>query len=346
MKNILVKCLFIIVLLSSCSTQPVRIVPPPTVNRLEVLKKSLASKTNNQNIQNESEDLAKAYLLAMMAEKQGDTQLACNLFTDLSDNKNLAIKEAALVHGLSDCDYSESALDRIWNKTIIPNYLKETYTEQSLKLAIKNNLPAFEAQFSFDLIAYRPIQAEKIKLILRAIEIAEKLKDSEKSKIYRDRLKEISPRYNTEINEQNIYTIAKDFEASRKFDIARTLYKQMIEGEYSIEDKVKAYNAYRTSYKISRDLKTFLLKTYEMEKFLKGEMEKNPDDKKLTEFWVDSKIALAKAVWTDQKNKDARKILNELIATRLGSVNQQAYSQLIYGSLQQESKENTEALNS
>ncbi|MBC7537213.1 MAG: lytic transglycosylase domain-containing protein, partial [Bacteriovorax sp.] len=201
-------------------------------------------------------------------------------------------------------------------------------------------------QFSFDLIAYRPIQAEKIKLILRAIEIAEKLKDAEKSKIYLDRLKEISPRYNTEINEQNIYAIAKDFEASRKFDTARTLYKQIIDGEYSIEDKVKAYNAYRTSYKISRDLKTFLLKTYEMEKFLKGEMGKNPDDKKLTEFWVDSKIALTKAVWTDQKNKEARKILNELIASKLGSVNQQAYSQLIYGSLQQESKENTEALNS
>jgi soluble lytic murein transglycosylase len=345
-KNILVKCLFIIVLISSCSTRPVRIVPPPTVNRLEVLKKSLVSKTKNQNIQNESDDLAKAYLLAMMAEKEGNTKLACNLFTGLSENKNLAIKDAALVHSLSNCDLSESALENIWKKTLIPNYLKEAYTEQSLKLAIKNNLPAFEAQFSFDLIAFRPIQAEKIKLITRAIEIADKLKDGEKNKIYNNRLKEISPRYNTDINEKNIYIIAKDFEANRNFDTARSLYKQMIDGEYRIDDKVKAYNAYRTSYKIGRDLKTFLLKTFEMEQFLKGEMEKNPEDKKFIEHWVDSKITLAKAVWTDQKNKEARKILNELIATKLGSVNQQAYSQLIYGSLHQESKENTEALNS
>ncbi|MDD4973707.1 MAG: lytic transglycosylase domain-containing protein [Bacteriovorax sp.] len=344
MKKILLKCLFSIILFSSCSTQQVRIVAPPSLNRLEVLKKSLISKENNQLVQNESEDLAKAYLLAMISEKEGNTKLACNLFTDLSENKNLAIKEAALVHGLSDCDFSESELDRIWKKTPIPNYLKEAYAEQSLKLAVKKNLPAFEAQFSFDLIAFRPIQAEKIKLITRAIEIAEKLKDADKSKIYSDRLKEISPLYNTEINEQNIYIIARDFEANRKFDTARSLYKKMIDGEYGLDDKVKAYNAFRTSYKVERDLKTFLLKTFEMEEFLKGEMKKNPEDKKSIEHWVDSKIALAKAVWTEQKNQEARKILDELIATKLGNINQLASTQLTYGSLYQESKEMTSAL--
>lgn len=317
---------------------------PPSPNRLEVLKKSLDQKTISQIIQNESEELAKDYLLAMKAEIENNTKLACSLFTDLSTNQAFPIREAALVHSLVDCDFSESALQNIWSKSSVPSYLKEFYTEQSLKLAVKKNIPAFEAQFSFDLINFRNVQAEKIKLIRRAIAIVEKLKNEEKIKIYNDRLKEISPLHNTEINNQNIYIIAKDFEANRKFDMARSLYKKMIDGDFLIDDKVKAFNAFRTSYKVERDLKTFLLKTYEMEKFLKGEMEKNPEDQKTIEHWVDSKIALTKAVWTDHQNQEARKILDELIATQLGNPNQLAHTQLIYGSLHVESKENTEAL--
>ncbi|MFA6236966.1 MAG: lytic transglycosylase domain-containing protein [Bacteriovorax sp.] len=344
MKKILTNCLFIVALLPSCSTKPVKLLPPPMPNRLEVLKKSLDSKTVSEIVQDESEDLAKDYLLAMKSERTGDNKRACSLFTDLSVNNNLAIKEAALVHTLSDCQFSDSALINIWDKIIIPKYLKEAYTEQSLKLAVQKNLLEYEAHFSHELIAYRPIQADKIKLIRRSIAIAEKLKDDEKIKFYKDRLNEISPMYNTDINDQNIYAIAKDFEANRKFDIARTLYKQIIDGIFNIDDKVKAFNAFRTSYKVERDLKTFLLKTFEMEVFVKSEMEKNPEDKQYVEHWADSKIALAKAVWTDHQNVEARKILDELISSKLGNSNQQASAQLVYGSLHLESKENAEAL--
>lgn len=317
---------------------------PPSANRLEVLKKSLSQEDITREVQNESEDLAKDYLIAAKAEKEGNTNLACSLFSDLSDNNNFAIKEAALVHSLADCDFSASSLASIWKKSSIPNYLKEAYTEISLKLAIKKNLPIYEAQFSFDLITYRPVQAEKIKLIKRALLIAGILKDELKIKSYTDRLNEISPLHNTEITDQNIYAVARDFETNRKFDKARTLYQQIIEGEFSIDDKVKAYNALRTSYKVERDLKTFLIKTSEMEEFLKSEMEKNPDDQKTIEYWVDSKIAYAKAIWTDHKNLEARKILDELIASQKGSINQMASIQLTYGSLHLEVKENASAL--
>lgn len=344
MKKILVKCLFIVLILSSCSTQPVRIVSPPSLNRLEVLKKALASKEIHQIAQNESENLAKDYLLGLKAEKDGDLELACQIFSDLAENKFLVIKEAALVHTLADCDFSENALKRIWSKSSIPNYLKETYTEESLKHAVKKELPEFVAQFSFELIPFRTVQSEKIKLIKRAIAIAEELKDEEKLAIYTLRLKEISPLYDTEINNQNIYSIAKDFEANRNFATARSMYQQMIDGEFTIDEKVKAYNAYRTSFKVERDLKTFLAKTYKMEAFLKAELEKNTEDQKTAEHWVDAKIALAKAIWTEHLNLEARKILDELIASKLGNTNQLAMTQLIYGSLHLESKENSEAL--
>ena len=344
MKNILFKCLFLIVFLSGCATGPVKIAPLPSLNRLEVLKKALLSKESEITTQGESEELAKDYLRAIIAEKEGDAKLACDLFSDLFENKNFAIKEAALVHRLSDCNLSKSTLEDIWQKTVIPNYLKEAYNEQSLKLAVKKNLPVFEAQFSMDLIPSRPVLSEKIKLIKRSIAIAEMLKDTNKIKLYNDRLKEISPSHITEINNQNIYIIAKDFEANRKFEIARSMYKKIIDGDFNIDEKVKAYNSYRTSYKVERNLKAFLQNTFEMETFLKDEMEKNPEDQKIVEHWVDSNIILAKAVWTDHQNQEARKIIEKLIATKLGNNNQQANAQLLYGSLHMEKKENTEAL--
>lgn len=344
MKKILVRSFVVLFFLVSCSTQPVKLVPPPPANRLEVLKSSLDSEALAKIVQSDSEDLAKDYLIAMKAEKEGDLDLACNLFTELSRNNNFAIKEAALVHGLSDCDYSQSTLKRIWSSTLVPNYLKEAYIERSLNLAIKKELPLFEAQFSFDLIAFKPVQAEKLKLIKRAIAIAEKLEDEEMLRIYSNRLKEISPLHITEINAQNKYIIAKDFETNRKFDKARELYKQIIDEDFTLPEKVKAFNAYRTTYKIERDLKTFLQKTFEMEKFLKAEMEKNPEDQKTVEYWVESKIALARAVWTDHQNLAAREILDELISSGSGNVNQQAQAQLIYGSLFLETKDNQEAL--
>lgn len=319
-------------------------ISPPSANRLELLKKAIISKRTIPQIQSESEALAKAYLLAMKAENEANTVLACSLFSDLSDNLSFAIKDAALVHALKNCDFSESALLRLWKKTVIPNYLKEAYTEQSLRHSVLRNLPEYEAQFSYDLTHYRPVQAEKVKLIKRAIAIAQNSKDTAKIQLYTNRLIEISPLHNPDINDETIAKIAKDFEANRQFDQARTLYKQIIDGDFVIEEKVKAFNAYRTTYKVERDLKTFLQKTFEMEEFLKLESEKNPDDQKLLEFWVDSKIALVKAVWTDHQNAEARKLLDELIATKSGNNNQLAHVQLIYGSLHLESKENAEAL--
>lgn len=344
MKKILTLCPFILLFLSSCATRPVKVVSPPRAERLLLLKKSLASKSSEIFPLDESENLAKDYLQALEAEKTGETKLACNLFSDLADKKSLPIKEAALVHTLHDCDLSKGNLEDIWSEAKIPSYLKETYFEYSKDLAAKKKMLPYEAEFSFALIPYQTVHTEKVKLIKRAMAIAQELSDAEKLKLYTEKLKEISPLNNTDINEKNIYAIARDFESNRKFSKARELYKQIIDGNFPLEEKVKAFNAYKTTYKVERDLKTFLSKTYEMESFLKEEMNRNPDDQKYVEAWVDSKIALAKAVWTNHQNTEARKIIDGLISSKLGSLNQKAMAQYVYGSLHLENKENAEAL--
>lgn len=331
--------LLLIVLVSifpGCASHPVRIEAPPSVNRLEILKKSLVEP------ETPSEEVAKKYLDAYTAEASGDQSTACNLFTELSNN-NFPLKDAALVHTLKNCDYDASDLEDIWTKSIVSNYLKENYYEVSRDLAIKNNLLTFEAKFSYEMIPFTKIQSEKVKLVKRAIAVAEQVNDVENLLVYQNKLKEISPLYNTEINDKNIYSIAKDFESNRQFERARELYKQIIAGNFLTAEKVKAFNAYRMSYKVERNLKVFLEKTFEMENFLKVELEKNPT-KENTEAWADSVINLTRAVWTDHKNTEARKILDDFLSTKLGNQNQIATAYWLYGSLYLENKQQLEAL--
>ena len=344
MKKILALNLLIVFWLTACSTQKLKTLSPPSPNRLEVLRNALLSKNKSVKPSGMAEEITKNYLEALKAESEGNSKLACEIFDDLSDNLSFPLKEAALIHALSHCNFSNSKLIRIWKKTVMPNYLQEAYLKTSLLLAEKNKLPFYEAQFSNDLIAFIPVQSEKIKLIKKAIALSEKNQDSEKIIFYTNRLKILSPLYNSEINDKNIYSIAKDFESNRKFDVARLMYKKIIDGEFDLAEKVKAFNAFRMSYKIQRDLKTFLAKTFDMEAFLKTELDQNPKDLKAREFWVDSKITLARAVWTDHQTDKAQKILNELIASKLGNNNQSANTHFILGSLLLEGKKNLKAL--
>ncbi len=292
----------------------------------------------------EAEKLAKTYLQALAWEKKGLKLKACNLFKDLSTEPALPIKEAALVHTLMNCPLNKSELKEIWANQHIPAYLQESYLQYSLELAAGLDLEDEEAQFSIELIPFKKTQVEKLKLIKRALHLAEKKNDKTQIKRCIEKLKTISPQYQEEINDDNIFSVAKDLEVNRKFDSARELYWKIINGEFSLADKVKAFNSYRTSYKIQRDLKSFLVKTFEMESFLHKLKQQNPHDLKTIEAWAEAKIALARAVWTDHQNIKARKILDELLKSKLGNDNQKALAHYVYGSLYIENKENQKAL--
>lgn len=344
MKKILIPFFLLVFLFTSCSTKPVKLVSAPVAERMNALRDSQSGKSPIAPV-DESDELAKAYLEALNEEKNGHLKQACVLFERLAEKKNLPIRDSALIHALRDCEYSTGDLKDIWSETKIPDYLKEFYFDVSLKLAAVKKLEDYEAEFAYALIAFRPVQNDKVKLINRAIEIATQKGDAEKLKHYKEKLVELSPMNAEVVTPQNIYSVAKDFESHRKFEKARELYGQIISGEYTLEEKVKAYNAYRMSYKVARDLKTFLEKTYEMEKFLKDEMEKDEtQSEKLEQAWAQARIALARAVWTEHRNPEARDILNVLVESKKGSKDQLALSHYLLGALHLESKQNKEAL--
>jgi soluble lytic murein transglycosylase len=339
------KILFILLFLSGCSSKPIHPIPAPSYERLSAIKGQISEGSRDIKAVNLSEEAAKDYLNAMKAESLGNTKEACKLFSDLSDNRDFPLNQTALVHTLNNCTFSERQLKSIWKETIIANYLKESYYESSLKYAEKLKMDEFIAYFSFELVTYKALQAEKVELLKNAIAIAQKLELQDDEVKYFQKLVEVSPLYSKEVNCDNMYSVARDYETNRQFEKARGMYLDIINNEdFTLDEKIKSYNSYRMSFKVARNLKAFLEKTGEMELFLRQLLEDSPDDLKLQEAWVDAKTNYARAVWTEHMNTEARLLLDDIIERKIGNANQMATVYWVYGSLHVESKENIEAL--
>ena len=333
------KILFSILLLTGCASKPINLIPAPSYERLTVIKGQLELKNAVP-----SEQIAKTYLTALKEESAGNTKAACKLFRNLSEKRDFPLNETSLVHTLKNCSFSERELKKLWETTVVSSYLKETYFEYSLKVAKKLNIEEAIAEFSYNLAPFKQVQVEKVKLLKRAVEIAQKLGLSENEDKYYKRLTEISPLYLKEVTPENIYKVARDFESIRQFDKARDMYLDIINGAFTLEEKIKAYNSYRMSFKVARNLKMFLEKTGEMELFLRQLLDEDSSNQKLQEAWVDAKINYARAIWTEHLNQEARIILDDILERNVGNQNQLATLYWIYGSLHIESKENDEAL--
>ena len=339
------KILFLIILIAGCSSQPLSPVKTPSYQRLNELKTSLNSSESSFTTKDRSEEMAKIYLEAQMAREKGQLEKACDLFEEVAEEISFPIHPVAFMHSLTTCDYSASDLQDLWKTASVPSYLKEAYLENSLKLANKHKLEKEIAEFSFLLVGYKQVQSEKVELLKNALAIAEKLKLEEKHALYFNKLVEVSPLFSKEVNEQNIYSVARDFETNRLFEKARALYREIIfTDKYDFALRIKTYNSYRTSYKVERDLKTFLEKTGEMEKWLEALSLSNPGRTDLEEAWIDGKINYARAIWTDHQNKEARKILDDALALKKGKIDQIATIHWIYGSLHVEVKEFEDAI--
>ena len=176
---------------------------------------------------------------------------------------------------------------------MIQPYLQEGYLDSILEQASKLQIDELAFNASLSLVDIKTSQSEKIKLLNQSLELAKRLNNHDFLSRANDKLVKIAPRHSSEITPLNIYSVAKDFESNRQFEIARNFYLQIINGEFPLAEKVKAYNAYRTSFKVARDLKTFLEKTGEMELYLRQLLESANDEytelkalQELQEAWV------------------------------------------------------------
>lgn len=325
-------------IISNCAHRPTDFAKAPLLNYQLNSTDSIPANTRTLLIK---------YLEAEKAIRNRDLVLACKNFESLYHDETFPLRSIAAIRTIEHCNYSKSELEDLWDDLqddqLIPHWAKEKFLNISIKKAEIFNLKDHLHVFYFDMVNFKTVNSEKEKLLLDAIKIATEEREDHVKKTYEEKLKIVSPRFETNITPNNIYSIAKDFEKVRKFNEARTLYQQIINEDFPIEQKYRAYNALRTTYKIERDLVTFNNFSVKMENFFRLENEKDPSNIKVHETWIDAKIALARALWTAHDNPNAKKHLTEIIERDLGNANQKALSSWILGSIDIEEKNLTEA---
>lgn len=325
-------------ILLGCSTTPKILSPLPEESVVARIKNDVKTGVDSSPVKTSSEARAKMYLEAKKFEAEGNKTEACSRFEFLSKDNEFALKDVSLIHSMLNCDYTTNKLITIWDRSDIPNYAKEQYLRLSLYLAHLKKQLKYAADFSYELVNYQAVQYEKVNLLKNAIKIAEDIKDSKRREKFFSRLVEVSPLYSKEISNFNKYAVARDFEKNRNFERARELYQQIYnDNSFAFEDQVKAFNNYRTTFKLERKLQEFLNQTYQMEKWIKQKLDTNPTDA-IRSQWIETNIALARAVWTENQRDEARKILNNALSSKLADGNQTASLYWVHGGISVEEK--------
>ena len=255
------KILWLLLFLAGCATKPVKLIPAPTKNRSEIIKKELLQMPTKAQDLTPAERLIYDFLLAKNYESKNDVKSACEKYEELSENEAFPLKELAQIKAMQTCDYSPYKLKRIWKNEPTHKFLREMYFENSYLIAKKLEISNYQAIFANKFSELKKIKQDKINLIKEAQEIASKL-NMDEAREYSNKLLVLSPQLNTTITKDNKFLVAKDFESSRNFEQARILYLEIIKDESQPLDlKIKSYNAYRTTYKLERKLSLFIEKT-------------------------------------------------------------------------------------
>ncbi|MCK5884099.1 MAG: lytic transglycosylase domain-containing protein [Bacteriovoracaceae bacterium] len=283
---------FIFVLLAGCATDVVR---PPEGTPI--------SKLSGPQV--EGEQYAWNYYRGgqMLKLKKGDR--GCSIFTELKKEKRFPLQVLAEIKYLRSCPVTKTELLQFWETKDkeIPRWALEYYVVFSLELAKDYGIRAKEAHFSNRLAKYKRLRSEKIPLIKHAIKLAPQSDRLE----YEKALEKIAPRYIEKKTPKTYYQVARDYERIRKFKVARKYYRKIIRNRQStIEEKLKSWKRYCLSHKMERDRAKYVDCFGRQILDLKKEL----SDKRIL---YDRMISYARALWTIERTKIAKKVLLEVI---------------------------------
>jgi len=341
MKKIL--CFSVLLFSWACSTPQKPPLKAPAFSKISSIKSS-----NIDNLQKSSaEALAKKSFLARNALTKGNYEEACSIWDDLQDISEFPLNDLMSLFILENCPINKSLFKKILNKNIEKKFYKEDFLKIAIKYGRELKLDEELAQLLFEYSEYIKSNSEKIKFLEEALSIARKNSKDDKDEINQKiigKLIKIKPSTYATLTNENAFAIAKDYESRREFEKAQLLYLEIIKNSSELDLQAKAYNAYRMSFKVNRDLKTFLEKTKEMEIFFNQLSKSNPDDKKIQEIWNESAINLSRALWTEHQNKEADEVLTQILEKKTCNANQCSQTTFIKAQMALEEKSYTQAL--
>ncbi|OUR93677.1 hypothetical protein A9Q84_19635 [Halobacteriovorax marinus] len=325
--------LVIISLSTSCATKLLR-----------APKKGFLNLTGKVKLE-EPEILANKYHRANLELKEGFNQLACEKFEELSLIENFPLRKISHIKALKSCDWTADKLISTWNEAKIPKWLQEEYFESSLSIAKKKNIKLWQSKHNFSLYPFQKRKDEKEKFIHRALKIAEDEQFSEQIVIYNEELKKISPRYITAPTSEELYSVARDYERARNFKQAISTYEEILKSkDIEPDTKIKSWHRITRVFKNQRRRDLALSSTHTLVKWITKNKVIFSD--KYQQELVEARLRWARATWTANNLKLAKKILKNTLKKFKPTDVQTSTVHYLLGNISKEEKKIKKAIKS
>ena len=255
-----------------------------------------------------------------------DPTKSCPLWTGLSNHALFPLAKVARLRAIEVCPLDQEketlALDNVMASPTEP-WLSEEFGRAILTRATKAGDKKWEMKLSFDVAKFEPNQSTQIVLLERAIALANQAGDSAMAEQATKLLYQIAPRKIPNPQPEQYLSVASDFRRARAFDQAREYYDKVITAKDSTDnDKYRAIDGVRMSYKLEKKTEKFLRSTQDYANFARWKFFEDPQAKLAgLGRYLDANITLARAIWTEGQPKKAEKILLEAEREIKGRIN-------------------------
>ncbi len=290
----------------------------------------LPSKKFAPSFKSSAEDSLESLLFEMKSLLDGDSK-SCEQVKELFEDERNHLRELLYVHILKSCNSSDQAILSFFEGDYIslPTWAKKYSVEELIDRDITDRnvkFKIYKEYFSF-------VKDSRVKE--EVLTILQSNATTVEEKEYVKNLFDIHLPYQIEnITRYNIFKIADDFYLRRSFDKARELYQMIIDDKYfSNDDKERAWDKLRFSYKQERDRATYLKIT---EKYYQYLIREN-DHERFMKYGV----ILARIYWTRDNFEKALSVLDDILKKAVSKSHKEIifyYYAGIYENLKKEEK--------
>jgi soluble lytic murein transglycosylase len=244
-----------------------------------------------------------------------DPKKSCAYFKKLSKETDFPLNELAYLKEIENCPADKESIKHLFE--LDPNdkhkWIKSEIYDLRYKIAKRESLYEEWAEAAIALSKASLIRGEKIAYTEEALNIAKKLKNTEKQKEYQARIEKLSPSRMSKVYKRDYFRVAYDYRRDRKFDKAIGLYKKIIrDKKRSLREKMQAWNGIEKSHKLNRDKENYLKALFSSAALADRHYRKNKTSKSAAKIHHDAQIDLARALWTQGQVSKARTILETL----------------------------------
>jgi soluble lytic murein transglycosylase len=246
-----------------------------------------------------------------------DVVKACTLWHEVTEAKHFPLHDVARVRAIETCPtqrLADAEVQSAFDSVTAP-WLRDTLLRALLKRGSQAESAnrALEMKLLAELGPAERLQRDRIRLLERAIKIAQEIGDEKVARESDERLRQIAPRLNPSPAPEQWMQVAADFRQAREFQSARDYYRRVLDrAETNDSEKLRALEGIRQSYKLEKNTERFIEATKEYASFARQrffDKAKGLAGKPLLVRYLETQITLARAVWTEDGPKEAQAIL-------------------------------------